>query len=966
MGKGSNKTTTTSQQSYTPDPRISQAAGQAITGAESAAQLPFQMPAAPVAGFSPFQEQAFGQTQAAQGMSLPYFANAANLMQGSAAPISAGDVEHYYNPFAQNVTNQLQNIFGQQNRMATSNAVRAAGGVGADRIGVAQGNLANQQGLAAGQIYSGLYDKALAAAQQNKQMQAGAGFGMGQLGPAAQASYLQGTGALSQAGGMQQALQQQQQNALYQQRLAEIAYPFQTPQYLAGITGGLAPALGGSTYGTSTTEKPQPSPLNQILGIGGALLGTALGGPMGGMMGGSIGKGAGSMFGGGGGETAGYGPGSMSYYGGVPYYQGYRRGGRLSNPFASGGAAYGKIAEQRFANSPVGNPYASDSSESEPEDGYAGGGEVDERPPLPGTRPLPVDSTSIVPKINLPMGAGHAGAKLDLRPPPEEKQGSGGDASAIASTAMKLLPMLLAARGGAVNPFDQGQGFQMGGDVWENEGESFEPEPVQGIDAPMGRTEPHFSLGDVTSKAADFYGQKAKAGAEMLAGPAPDPQSPWNVQKYMPQAAQPFNEAKAAPPIPPQNPMAPPDERGFQPPQTAEVPMPQARPDIAGPSRFSPQTPPLSPQQIAQETFRAAQDRGIPPQIALALVKQESGFHNIRGAAGEYGPAQIMPGTARELGLKDPSNTYLNIHAGMDYLKQQYDKFGNWPQAVAAYNAGPAAVASGRIPASTQSYVRNILGGENIDMSALSNREGARNPFAIANQDMTLESNLRSPDRPYPDSRQRDWGQNLARSPWGALIVGGARMAQTTGPVGSALGAGIEAGMGHLSGQRKELRTEEDMNMKADALFQHAKTHLDKYQRMTPYESEISKWREAKAESPTAMIKNAKWLVENGIAPDLESAHRMVSSGINQPAVMERAIRAEKANIAKTPEGSSLNDQQLEALARKNVQERFETFSPRGPGTSKENPLPYEPDESKRKAGMYYKDADGSVKKWIA
>lgn len=930
MGSKGNRQTTTSSQSYTPDPRISQAAGQAISGAESAAQLPFQMPAAPVAGFSPFQEQAFNQIQGAQGMSLPYFDNAAQFLRGSASPISEQDVQQYYNPMAQSVTNQLQNIFGQQNRMATSNAVRAAGGVGADRIGVAQGNLANQQTLAAGQVYSGLYDRALQAAQQQKQMMAGAGYGIGQLGPAAQASYLQGTGALGAAGAQQQALSQAQQNALYQQRLAEIAYPFQTPQYLAGIAGGLAPALGGTTQGQSTTTTPSPSPLNQILGIGGALLGTALGGPMGGMMGGSLGKGAGSAIGSTFGATdmgGGFGYGS---YGGTPVPTYFRRGGKVidlrPDEYSSGGSAYGRIAEQRFANSPVGNPYASSSGSSE-ESEYAEGGEVEDKPSLPGTRPMPMDTTSIVPKIPLQMGAGHAGAKLNLSPPPAPKQ-SGSDAGAIASAAMKMLPMLLAARGGAVNPFDSGRGFQEGG--FADDMTLPEPEALQGIDAPMGNTNPHWSMSDLTQRAAEYYPEKVNNFLK------PNPESPLNIQKYMPQAAQIFApaQANAAPETrttQPQNPMVPPNESGFQP-GPSEVPIPRERPDIAGPSRFSPQTPPLTPQQIAQETFRAAQDRGIPPQIALALVKQESGFRNIRGAAGEYGPAQIMPGTARELGLKDPGNTYLNIHAGMDYLKQQYDKFGNWPQAVAAYNAGPNAVARGHVPASTQSYVRNILGGENIDMSALSNREAGnqpRNPFALANRDMTLEGELHSPDRPYPDSLKRDWGQNLARSPWSALIVGGARMAQSTGPVGSALGAGIEAGIGHLAGQRKELRTEEDMNNKADALFQHAKQHLDKYQRMTPYESEISKWREAKAESPTALIKNSKWLVENGVAPDLETAHKMLSSGVNQPAVMERAIRAEKANLAKTPEGSSLTDAQLEALARKNVQERFETFAPR-------------------------------------
>lgn len=947
MGSKGNKSTTTSQQTYTPDPRISAAAGQALSGAQSAAQLPFQMPTAPVAGFSPFQEQAFGQIQGMQGMSLPYFDEASQLMRGSASPISEQDVQQYYNPMAANVTAQLQNIFGQQNRAVRNQLTGAAGGVGASRIAVGQGNLANQQGLAAGQIYSGLYDRALAAAQQQKQMMAGAGYGMGQLGPAAQASYLQGTGALGQAGAQQQALTQAQQNALYQRRLAEIAYPFQTPQYLAGIAGGLAPALGGSTSGQSTTTTPSPSPLNQILGIGGALLGTALGGPMGGMLGGSLGKGAGSAIGSTFGATdmgGGFGYGS---YGGTPVPTFFRRGGKVidlgRHEYSEGGSTYGKLAAQRFEGSPIGNPYD--------DDGYADGGDVDEAPPLPGTRPLPVDSTTIVPKIPLRMGAGHAGAKLNLSPP-KQQQSSGSNAlGQVASTAMKFLPMLMAARGGPVNPFDAGQGFQEGGfadDIYPDESGfqppdtfadrfapsrgSIEGSELQGMDAPRGNTNPHWSMADIGRRASDFYGDKLSSVANAM---EPNPNSPLNVQRYMPSAANILGPSTAtAAASPTANPFAgvgaDEAQRGTIAPVAGNIPLPRERPDIAGPSRFSPQMPPLSPQQIAQETIFAANKYGVPPELALRLIRRESGFRNIRGAAGEYGPAQLMPGTARDLGISDPSNTYDNIHGGMRYLRQMYDRYGNWGQAVAAYNAGPKNVDRGHIPASTRAYVADVNGDGRVDVNDLSAREQQRgqNPF-LANRDMTLEGELQSPYRPYPDATQRDWGQNLARSPWSALIVGGARMAQTAGPVGSAIGAGIEAGMGHLSGQRKALQSEEDMNLKADTLFQHAKQHLDKYQRMTPYESEISRWREAKAESPTALIKNAKWLVDNGIAPDLETAHRMVSSGINQPAVMERAIRAEKANLAKTPEGSSLSDTQLEALARKNVQERFESFTPR-------------------------------------
>jgi len=275
MGNGSATTTTNQQQTYTPTGAIAQPGQAAASAGQYAAGLPFQMPAAPVAPFTPFQNIGFGETLGAQGMAQPYFGAAANYLQGSAAPVTGQDVSQYYNPMANQVTNQLQNIFGNQMRTLTGNVTQQAGGVGADRIGVAQSNLANQQGLAAGQTLANLYYPALQAAQQQRQMMAGAGFGLGQLGPAAQGSQLQGIQALLGAGGQQQALAQQMMNAQYQQQLGQIAYPFQTAQYLAGITGGLAPALGGTTQGQATTTQTpaQPTGLQTGLGLGVAGLG---------------------------------------------------------------------------------------------------------------------------------------------------------------------------------------------------------------------------------------------------------------------------------------------------------------------------------------------------------------------------------------------------------------------------------------------------------------------------------------------------------------------------------------------------------------------------------------------------------------------------------------------------------------------------------------------------------------------
>ena len=109
----------------------------------------------------------------------------------------------------------------------------------------------------------------------------------------------------------------------------------------------------------------------------------------------------------------------------------------------------------------------------------------------------------------------------------------------------------------------------------------------------------------------------------------------------------------------------------------------------------------------------AARKHGVPEDMFLRLVQQESGWNP--GAVshkGATGLAQLMPGTARKLGV-DIANPHQNLEGGARYLRQMYDKFGSWRLALAAYNAGPGAVEKhGGIPpfAETKNYVRAILG----------------------------------------------------------------------------------------------------------------------------------------------------------------------------------------------------------------------------------------------------------------
>ena len=104
---------------------------------------------------------------------------------------------------------------------------------------------------------------------------------------------------------------------------------------------------------------------------------------------------------------------------------------------------------------------------------------------------------------------------------------------------------------------------------------------------------------------------------------------------------------------------------------------------------------------------------GLPVALFTALVWQESGFNErARSKAGARGLTQLMPGTARELGVRRVYDPAQNLDGGARYLRAQLVRFRNKRFALAAYNAGPGAVAKHRgIPpyAETRRYVRNIL-----------------------------------------------------------------------------------------------------------------------------------------------------------------------------------------------------------------------------------------------------------------
>lgn len=108
-----------------------------------------------------------------------------------------------------------------------------------------------------------------------------------------------------------------------------------------------------------------------------------------------------------------------------------------------------------------------------------------------------------------------------------------------------------------------------------------------------------------------------------------------------------------------------------------------------------------------------ARKHGVPEDLFLRLVQQESGWNPVAVShKGATGLAQLMPGTAQNLGV-DINDPHQNLDGGARYLRMMFDRFGSWRLALAAYNAGPGAVErhDGIPPyAETESYVKAILG----------------------------------------------------------------------------------------------------------------------------------------------------------------------------------------------------------------------------------------------------------------
>jgi soluble lytic murein transglycosylase-like protein len=117
---------------------------------------------------------------------------------------------------------------------------------------------------------------------------------------------------------------------------------------------------------------------------------------------------------------------------------------------------------------------------------------------------------------------------------------------------------------------------------------------------------------------------------------------------------------------------------------------------------------------VEKSVQQAAAKYNLSPELIRGVIRAESNFQvDAVSSAGAKGLMQLMPETAKELGVTNPFDIRQNIDGGARYLRQMLDRFGgDLKRALAAYNAGPGAVEqfNGDVPYSeTRHYVQRVL-----------------------------------------------------------------------------------------------------------------------------------------------------------------------------------------------------------------------------------------------------------------
>ena len=186
-------------------------------------------------------------------------------------------------------------------------------------------------------------------------------------------------------------------------------------------------------------------------------------------------------------------------------------------------------------------------------------------------------------------------------------------------------------------------------------------------------------------------------------------------------------------------------------------------------------SPDSSTESVRQALCRliegAARTERIPHDLLTRLIWQESSFRpQVVSPAGAQGIAKFMPGTAKERGLTDPFDPEQAIPKAAEFIADLAEQFGNLGLAAAAYNGGPARVASwlagrGDLPAETRNYVLAVTGRSAEEWAADSKaKESADNQTAPGQTCLQIIAALRIPGR--------DETIEAPFAPWGVQLAG--------------------------------------------------------------------------------------------------------------------------------------------------------------------------------------------------